>query len=97
MQTVESLSKGYRTARPANCSRAVGCTPPTQAVLTKAVDGGGLDEVKARLVREFGGQVTEDEIKRVVDEEAAKFAEAEIDKFVPVLVERRARKRLRHL
>lgn len=60
-----------------------------------AVDGGGLGEVKARLLRELGDRVGEDEINRVVDEEAAKFEDAEIDKFVPVLVERRARKRLR--
>ena len=50
-----------------------------------------------RLVEEFSGSVPEDMIEAIIDDSIARWADAPVQAFVPVLVERRARQRLREL
>jgi hypothetical protein len=54
-----------------------------------------IADVTRRLVREFAGTRSPDVIEAVVTAEAARHSGARITSYVPVLVERRARARLR--
>jgi hypothetical protein len=54
--------------------------------------------VVERLEREYGGRVGHDEVRAVVEDEARKLTDdARIVEFVPLLVERAGRDRLRQL
>jgi hypothetical protein len=58
-------------------------------------NAGEIDRVVRRLTAEFCGNLTPDEVYRCVTDTAGGYAEARIDLFVPLLVERQARQRLR--
>jgi hypothetical protein len=55
-----------------------------------------LQDVKERLTSEYTGtaNLSEESVHRVVDDAAAKFADASVRNFVPILVERAARAQL---
>jgi hypothetical protein len=52
-----------------------------------------LDEVESRLVDEYGS-VGEETVRRHVRAERRRFADAKVQVFVPILVERAVRERL---
>ncbi len=58
-----------------------------------------LDEqvvrVAERLVAEYAGRVSDEEVRRLVDDAFRHFAQARITQFVPVLVDRSVRSALR--
>ena len=54
-----------------------------------------LARVVERLVRDFGAGVPEGSIRALVDEEHERYRDARIPHFVPVLVDRAVRQRLR--
>ena len=56
-----------------------------------------LESARRALVSEFAGRVPADEVERRFAELTAEFAGARVRGFVPVLVQRRARERLRTL
>lgn len=53
-----------------------------------------LAQVQRRLASEFGQSVASDRVDRCVADATARFADAPVREFVPILVERAARRRL---
>ena len=54
-------------------------------------EDGELAGVERRLVHEFGASVPPEVVRRCVSDTAARFGEASVPNYVPVLVERLAR------
>lgn len=54
----------------------------------------GLTAVELRIVAEFGPSIPRPVVHRCVEEAAADFVSAPIQLYVPLLVERRVRRRL---
>ena len=56
---------------------------------------GGLGDLRGRLHREYDDRVDPDEVERAIVECSRGFRDARIITFVPVLVEKQVRDRLR--
>jgi hypothetical protein len=54
-----------------------------------------VDKVAQRLSTEFSGSVPDPEVRRLVIEAYGEMSSARVTQFVPVLVDRRVRARLR--
>lgn len=54
-----------------------------------------LDSARRALIEEFNGRVAAEEVERRFGELVAGFESAKVRSFVPVLVQRQARERLR--
>lgn len=57
--------------------------------------GAHLEAASARLAAEFAGVVSQETIQRHVDENVLFFSDASVPRFVPIMVERFTRERLR--
>jgi hypothetical protein len=55
-----------------------------------------VDKVAQRLSAEFSGRVPDPEVRRLVTEAYGEMSTAKVTQFVPVLVDRSVRNRLRH-
>jgi hypothetical protein len=55
-----------------------------------------LDQIESRMVDEYGS-VDEDTVRRHVRDERRHFADAKVQVFVPILVERAVRDKLSHV
>lgn len=56
---------------------------------------GGLSDLRGRLHREYDDRVDPDEVERAIVECSRDFSDARITTYVPVLVEKQVRDRLR--
>jgi hypothetical protein len=54
-----------------------------------------VDRLTERLTTEFSGRVPDPEVRQLVDEAYGEFADARVTQFVPVLIDRSVRLRLR--
>jgi Protein of unknown function (DUF3562) len=54
-----------------------------------------LESAASNLSQEFAGQLSQEDVDRLLAEELQPFSEARVRDFVPILAERRTRSRLR--
>ena len=67
----------------------------TEGVIEDAIVMRQIDSVTRDLVGEFGGRISPEAIERLVQRSARSYAGSRIPTYVPILIRREVRERLR--